>query len=116
MMKVYVHHNCSSCKKALKWLKENAIEAETINLLDETPSPTEFAQMTAAYEGNLKKLFNTSGKLYRELEIKDKVMSTEEVYALLGKEGMLVKRPFLLTADAGLVGFKEEAWADLLKA
>lgn len=72
--------------------------------------------MAEAYDGNHKKLFNTSGKLYREKGIKDKVstMTPEEIYALLGGEGMLVKRPFLLTDKGALVGFKEEEWDNLL--
>ena len=73
--------------------------------------------MVAAYDGNLKKLFNTSGQLYRSMGIKDKVagMSEKEVYERLGSEGMLVKRPFLLTAGSGLVGFKEADWVSALK-
>ncbi len=116
-MKIYVHLNCSSCKKALKWLETNEISAEQINLLEATPTKEEFKQMVAAYDGNLKKLFNTSGQLYRSMGIKDKVagMSEEEVYELLGSEGMLVKRPFLLTAGSGLVGFKEADWVSALK-
>ncbi len=115
-MKIYVHYNCSSCKKALKWLEANQVEAEIVNLLEQTPSVEEFQQMVEAYDGNLKKLFNTSGQMYRELGIKDKVasMSQEEVFSLLGSEGMLVKRPFLLAGGKGLVGFKEEAWAEVL--
>lgn len=115
-MKVYVHHNCSSCKKALKWLATKEIDAEVINLLETTPSTNEFTQMTKAYDGNLKKLFNTSGQLYRERGIKDQLteMTTEQVYALLRTEGMLVKRPFLITTNNGLVGFNEEAWGELL--
>ena len=117
-MKIYVHHNCSSCKKALKWLQENAIEAEVIDLLKETPSEEEFKLMTESYDGNLKKLFNTSGQLYRGMGIKDKVaaMSAAEVYELLASEGMLVKRPFLVRDGSGLVGFKEEIWSDFVKS
>ena len=89
-----------------------------INLLEQTPSKEEFALMTEAYAGNLKKLFNTSGQLYRQMGIKDQVadMSAEEIYALLGKEGMLVKRPFLLAKETGLVGFKEADWASLFSS
>jgi len=116
-MKIYVHHNCSSCKKALKWLKENSLEAEIINLLEKTPTKEEFELMTKSYDGNFKKLFNTSGQLYRSMEIKDKVadMGTNEVYELLRAEGMLVKRPFFLKGKNGIVGFKEELWAEFVK-
>lgn len=115
-MKVYVHLNCSSCKKALKWLKENAIEAEVINLLEQTPSPQEFQIMVDSYAGNLKKLFNTSGQVYRENGYKEKVatMTTEEIFATLEAEGMLIKRPFLITGQKGLVGFKEMEWEKLV--
>jgi len=69
--------------------------------------------MTAAYDGNLKKLLNTSGQLYRSMGLKDQIptMTAEEVYTLLSREGMLVKRPFLLIgSEAGIVGFKEAEW------
>ena len=115
-MKVYVHLNCSSCKKALKWLKEKNLEIEVINIQEQTPTKEEFQFMLDSYAGNLKKLFNTSGQLYREMGMKDTVatMSPESVFDLLGKEGMLVKRPFLITETKGLVGFKEEAWEEVL--
>lgn len=115
-MKIYVHYNCNSCKKALKWLEANNIQAETINLLEQTPSKNEFEQMTEFQEGNLKKLFNTSGQLYRERGIKDQVkdLSSEDVYQMLSEEGMLVKRPFFISEKAGLLGFKEELWAETL--
>ncbi len=115
-MKIYVHHNCSSCKKALKWLAENNIQAEVINLLEETPSKEEFQIMVNSYNGNHKKLFNTSGQLYREMKMKELLpsMSQDDIYELLGREGMLVKRPFLIISqDKGLVGFKEKEWKDL---
>lgn len=115
-MKIFVHYNCSSCKKALKWLESKSLEVEAVNLLENCPSEEEFQQMVVAYDGNLKKLFNTSGQLYRELGMKDKVseMIAGEIYKLLGREGMLVKRPFLLSGDKGFVGFKEAEWESLL--
>ena len=115
-MKVYVHHNCSSCKKALKWLAEKGLKVEVIDLLKETPTKEEFKTMAESYDGNLKKLFNTSGQLYREQGLKDKIsgLSEEEVFLTLSKEGMLVKRPFLITEEKGLVGFKEDAWLEFI--
>ena len=117
-MKVYVHLNCSSCKKALKWLKEKNLEVEIVNIQEQTPTLEEFELMRDSYAGNLRKLFNTSGQLYREMGIKDTVasMSSEDVFDLLSNEGMLIKRPFLITANKGLVGFKEETWAEVISS
>jgi len=115
-MRIYVHHNCNSCKKALKWLAQKEVQIEVVNLLEKTPSLEEFEKMTGFQKGNLKKLFNTSGQLYREKGLKDQVngLSTEDVYQILSEEGMLVKRPFLISEKVGLLGFKEELWAEQL--
>ena len=115
-MKVYVHHNCNSCKKALKWLEGQGLEVEVVNLLEQTPSTDELEIMLNSYDGNLKKLFNTSGQLYRERGIKDQVasLSKEEVFELLQEEGMLVKRPFLFHENVGIVGFKEDKWVEFV--
>ncbi len=92
------------------------MEAEILDIQEHTPTKEEFQLMLDSYAGNLKKLFNTSGKLYRERGIKDTVgsMSSAEVFELLQAEGMLVKRPFLLTETQGIVGFKEEVWSNTL--
>lgn len=114
-MKVYVHKNCSSCKKALRWLSETGKAAEIYNLLEETPTVEELEEMVESYGGNLKKLFNTSGQLYRELNLKETVstMTAEEAFTLLQENGMLVKRPFLLSETKNLVGFKPAEWDQL---
>lgn len=115
-IKVYEYKKCGSCLKAKKFLNESGIEVDFIPIEESAPSRKELKKMLSFYEGNLKKLFNTSGKLYREFKIKDKIgaMSEDEALDLLAAHGMLVKRPFLLTKDLGLVGFKADQWAQLL--
>jgi arsenate reductase len=109
-MKIYCHPRCGTCKKALKFLDENNVQYEYINLLEVTPTIDEIKK---AYKNSgvpLKKLFNTSGKLYRELEMKDKVagMTEDEVFELLSNEGMLIKRPMVIKGDLSSFGFNEE--------
>ncbi|MEO0368721.1 MAG: Spx/MgsR family RNA polymerase-binding regulatory protein [Pseudomonadota bacterium] len=117
-MKLYHYPNCSTCKKAIKYLAEVGKEAELIDIAAAPPSTDELLTMLSNYNGELKRLFNTSGQLYRQLEIKDKLseMSTEDALALLADNGMLVKRPFLLVdSDVGRVGFKPDEWDTILK-
>ena len=110
-MKIYQYPKCSTCRKAVKFLKENAIEFEEINIVEMPPTIVELKRMLLVL-GDRKKLFNTSGLQYRELELKDKLpeMSDEEAVALLAGNGMLIKRPFLLGDNVALVGFKESLW------
>lgn len=114
--KLYQYDKCSTCKKAVKFLEKKGIAAEVIDIKTCPPKKTELKAMLE-FVGDRKKLFNTSGMQYRELNIKDKLpkMSDAEAIDLLAKNGMLVKRPFLLGKDTGLVGFKEEAWKSGLK-
>lgn len=115
-MKFYQYPKCSTCVKARKFLDANGAEYESINIVDQPPTKKELEAMLDAYDGNIRKLFNTSGMQYRELNLKDKIpsMSAEQAIDLLASNGMLVKRPFLLTDGAGIVGFKEELWSSLL--
>jgi len=110
-MKIYQYPKCSTCRKAVKFLKENAIEFEEINIVEMPPTIVELKRMLLAL-GDRKKLFNTSGLQYRELQLKDKLpeMSDEEALVLLADNGMLIKRPFLLGNNVALVGFKEDLW------
>ena len=108
---------CTTCKKAKKWLDDNGIVYEARHIKENNPS---FEELKAWYEKSglpLKKFFNTSGIQYRALELKDKlpVMTEEEQLHLLATDGMLVKRPLLVTEDAVLTGFKEADWEKLLK-
>ena len=108
---------CTTCKKAKKWLDEHYLPYQARHIKEEKPSPEELRQWYTQSGLPLKKFFNTSGQLYRSLELKDKLphMSDEEQLALLATDGMLVKRPLLVTDDGVvLTGFREEDWAAAL--
>lgn len=116
-MKVYAYKNCSTCKKALAFIKANNVgSVEEIDITQTPPTLAELRLMLSVYDGNIRKLFNTSGKMYREKGLSSalKEMTEEEALALLQSEGMLVKRPFLVGSDKGLVGFKESEWEQAL--
>lgn len=115
-MKVYCYPKCTTCKKALKWLDEQRMEYELIDIKEDNPSEEELKN---AYEKSglpLKRFFNTSGLKYKELQLKDKLpdMPEKEQLALLATDGMLVKRPLVIKDDVVLTGFKEAEWADKL--
>lgn len=114
-VKVYEYKGCGTCKKALKFLESQGVNFEQIPVREQPPTKDELERMLAAYEGNVKKLFNTSGKDYREQKLGAKLadMSTEEAFQLLMENGNLVKRPFVLTDEFCTVGFKEETWQSL---
>lgn len=116
MMTVYYYPNCGTCKKALKWLENNAIQAELKHIVEETPSKAALRDVYNKSGLTINKLFNTSGKLYREMNMKDKLktMSEDEALAMLSENGMLIKRPLVLGDDFGLVGFKENEWKETL--
>ena len=111
-MKIYTYKNCGSCKKATKWLDEKGIAYEEYPIRETPPSVEELQQMLKHQNGELKKLFNTAGGDYRELDMKTKLpeMSESAALNLLASRGNLVKRPFVLGDDFGLVGFKEPEW------
>ena len=116
-MKVYCYERCTTCKKALKWLDDNKIKYELIDIKGDHPDEK---VLRAAYKKSgveLKKFFNTSGQLYRQMELTKKLpeMSDDEKFKLLASDGMLVKRPLVITDDAVLLGFKEAEWAQILK-
>ncbi len=109
-MKVYCHPRCSTCKKALKYLDENNVDYTLVNLLEETPSVEELEQAYNNSGVTLKKMFNTSGKAYRESGMKDQIpnMSENDVFNTLASDGMLIKRPLVIKDDLASFGFKEE--------
>ena len=114
-MKVLVYRKCSTCMKALKWLEVNQVVFDERPIKEEHPS---YEELKAWYEMSglpLKKFFNTSGMLYKELKLKDQLpkMSEDEQLKLLATNGMLVKRPLLVTEDKVLVGFKEDEWGSI---
>lgn len=108
---------CSTCKKAKKWLDEHGVEYTDRHIVEDNPHADELAAWQQRSGLPVRRFFNTSGMKYRELGIKAKLdagMSDDEAFALLATDGMLVKRPLVVTDDAVLVGFKEEAWAGAL--
>ena len=107
---------CSTCKKAKKWLDEKQISYTDRHIVEENPT---YEELKAWYQKSgmpLKKFFNTSGLLYKELQLKDKLkdMSEEEQLKLLASNGMLVKRPLVVDGDTVLTGFKESEWSEKL--
>lgn len=111
-MKVLVYRKCSTCQKALKWLESHNISFEEQAIVDENPT---YEELKAWYEKSglpLKKFFNTSGNLYKQMNLKDRLkdMSEEEQLKLLAADGMLVKRPLVVGEDFVLTGFREKEW------
>jgi arsenate reductase (glutaredoxin) len=117
MLTIYIYQKCSTCQDALKWLDGLGIAYQVKAIRETPPSLAELETMLAAHDGKLSKLFNTSGMDYRALHLKDKLpeMSTPEALALLGKNGNLVKRPFLIGGGTCLVGFKPVEWGKALR-
>lgn len=111
-MNVYVYKKCSTCQAALAFLKERKVEF-SLKEITETPPTIDELQRMLNFLGNLKKLFNSSGLLYKELHMSEqlKTMPVEEALALLNQHGMLVKRPFLIAQDFGFTGFNPQEWA-----
>ena len=109
--------SCTTCKKAKAWLQSKGLEFTARHIKEENPTAEELALWQEKSGLELKKFFNTSGLVYKDLELKDKLptMSREEQLALLASNGMLVKRPIVVTEDAVLVGFKEKDWEKLLQ-
>ena len=107
---------CTTCKKAKKWLDEHNISYTVRNIKEQNPSADELKRWHEMSDISIRRFFNTSGMLYREMGLKDKLsgMSEEEQYKLLASDGMLVKRPIAVTEDTVLVGFREKEWEELL--
>lgn len=107
---------CSTCRKAKKWLEEHQIAVTDRHIADDHPSYEELKQWYKNSNLPLKRFFNTSGVLYKEMQLKNKLpeMSEEEQLQLLATNGMLVKRPMLVDGTKVLIGFKEEEWAEKL--
>ena len=117
MLKFICYPKCTTCQKARKWLDEKAIEYEFRDIKTENPSLEELAAWYKLSGLPLRKFFNTSGLLYKSMELKTKLpnMTDEEMLALLATDGMLVKRPLAIGDDFVLVGFKETEWVEKLK-
>ena len=108
---------CTTCQKAQKWLTENGIDFEIRDIKQNNPTAQEIAQWHTASGLELKKFFNTSGLLYKSMELKTKLpqMSEAQQTELLATDGMMVKRPIVVADGVVLVGFKEKEWAEKLK-
>lgn len=107
---------CTTCKKARKWLVDRNITFDDRNIKEENPSKEELQEWYKISGQPFKKFFNTSGMIYRDLGLKDKLqsMSEEEQLELLASDGMLVKRPLAIGEDFVLIGFKEKEWEERL--
>lgn len=114
--RVYCYAKCSTCKKALKYLDDEGISYEMIDQVQTPPSAEELRAMIERSGLPIRRFFNTSGMKYRELGLKDKLdaMTDDEKYALLASDGMLIKRPILVTDQAVLPGFRQAQWAEAL--
>ena len=110
------YNKCGTCQKARKWLEENNVEFSCRDMKTDNPSLEELTQWYRISGLPLRKFFNTSGQLYKSMELKNKLpdMSDDEMLALLASDGMLVKRPLLIGDDFVLLGFKEPDWAEKL--
>ena len=108
---------CTTCQKAKKWLNNNNIEFEDRNIIEETPTVEELEKWIKLSNKEIKKWFNTSGLKYKELNLKEKLpnMSDKEKIELLASNGMLIKRPLLITKYTVLIGFKESEWEKVHK-
>lgn len=108
---------CSTCQKARKWLEENGFSFESRNIKTENPTYEELKAWHAKSGLPLKKFFNTSGMLYKSMQLKDKLpeMEEEAQLQLLAGDGMLVKRPIVIDDETVLVGFREKEWVQRLK-
>ena len=116
MVKFICYPKCTTCQKARKWLDDNKIEYEFRDIKLDNPTLDELADWHKKSGLPLKKFFNTSGLLYKSLDLKNKLptMSEDEMLKLLASDGMLVKRPLLVGDDFVLVGFKEIEWKEKL--
>ena len=108
---------CSTCVKARKWLEENNVEFNSRHIVENNSTKDELKSWIAMSGQPIKKFFNTSGILYREMNLKEKVAQNneEELLDILSSNGMLVKRPLLIGDDKVLIGFKEKEWEEIKK-
>lgn len=108
---------CSTCQKAKKWLDENGVEYTDRHIVENNPTYEELKEWHERSGLPLKRFFNTSGMLYKSMQLKDKLptMSDDEQLKLLATDGMLVKRPLIVLDDFVLTGFREKEWTEKLK-
>jgi arsenate reductase len=113
---LYSYTKCSSCRDAIAWLRQHGIAFEERPIYEQPPTLGELRRMLALQNGDLKRLFNSSGLEYRALDMKTKLptLSEDAALALLAGNGRLVKRPFLIGPKVGLLGFKADQWTKAL--
>ena len=117
MKNIFIEYpKCSTCKRAKKWLEENNIDFIERNIVEEIPKVEELNEWIKKSEQEIKKWFNTSGLRYKELNLKEKLdtMNDKEKIELLASDGMLIKRPILVSDKGIFIGFKEDNWKQLL--
>ena len=116
MIQVYCYSRCTTCKKALKWLDDHKIQYELIDIKENHPDEKTLRSLHKKSGLPLRRFFNTSGLIYREMELSKKLpdMSEDDMFKLLASDGMIVKRPLLVSDDKVLVGFKEDEWKSLV--
>ena len=113
---ILCYEKCTTCKNALKWIEEMGYGVEIRPIKEENPTAEELKKWHEKSGLMLKRFFNTSGNLYKEMKLKDKLqdMSEEEQYRLLATDGMLVKRPLLVAENGVFPGFRQEQWEEIL--
>ena len=111
---VYQYPACTTCRKALKWLGDQKISFEPVHIADDVPDEQLLRSVIEKSGLPLRRFFNTSGKRYRELGLKDRMdtMTVDEAVKLLAADGMLIKRPLLISGEKVLVGFNEKQWSE----
>jgi arsenate reductase len=115
MNQLILYPKCTTCQRAKKWLDEQGIEYNERHIKEQNPTAVELEEWHSRSGLPLKRFFNTSGQLYKMLQLKDKLpgMSESEQFALLASDGMLVRRPLFISEEQVLVGFKPEIWAGI---
>ena len=114
MLRIYTLSNCDTCRAATKWLRSRGVAFEEIAIREHPPKLSELRAALAAYEGDLRRLFNTAGRDYRDQKMAEKLndLTPAAALTLLAGNGNLVKRPFLIGDDVALVGFNEKTWTE----
>src|SRR5688572_10179727 len=116
MLRIYTYANCDTCRRATKWLRENKVAVEERAIRETPPSRAELRIMLTANGGELRKVFNTSGRDYREQKLGEKLptLTDSAAFDLLAANGNLVKRPFLVGEGVAIVGFDPTVWSERL--
>lgn len=117
MIRVYGYTKCSTCQKALKWLENEGVEYQFTDFVSEKQTKETLMSWVERSGLPIKRFFNTSGMKYRELQLSEKLphIGEDEVYSLLASDGMLVKRPVIVTENGVFPGFREKEWSVLIR-